>query len=176
MFGGTKLKPDFGNSEILLGKREQKTFTFNEVGSLGNDGKRRVSKDEVLSFSLNGREYVVQSKVDGLSTESIASRLKDLINNDAELLSDSLSFETSEYTSNVDALGTLRLLNAVRSANLESSIASEVEFDPVPAITGIFPLHSLTATSIIFLCSSWDNVGDSPVVPPGTIPFVPFFK
>ena len=97
LFGGTKLKPDFGNSEILLGKREQKTFTFNEVGSLGNDGKRRVSKDEVLSFSLNGREYVVQSKVDGLSTESIASRLKDLINNDAELLSDSLSFETSEY-------------------------------------------------------------------------------
>ena len=32
-----------------------------------------------------------------------------------------VSFETSEYTSNVDALGTLRLLNAVRSANLESS-------------------------------------------------------
>lgn len=97
LFGGTKLKPEFGNSEILLGKREQKTFTFNEVGSLGNDGKRRVSKDEVISFSLNGREYVVQSKIDGLSTESIASRLKDLINNDAELLSDSLSFETSEY-------------------------------------------------------------------------------
>ena len=50
-----------------------------------------------------------------------------------------------------------------------------MEFEPVPAITGIFPLHSLTATSIIFLCSSWDNVGDSPVVPPGTTPFVPFF-
>ena len=32
-----------------------------------------------------------------------------------------VSFETSEYTSNVDALGTLRLLNAIRSANLESS-------------------------------------------------------
>jgi GDPmannose 4,6-dehydratase len=32
-----------------------------------------------------------------------------------------VSFETSEYTSNVDALGTLRLLNAVRSANLENS-------------------------------------------------------
>ncbi|MBT5716424.1 MAG: hypothetical protein HOI70_05895, partial [Opitutae bacterium] len=97
LFGGTKLKPEFGNSEILLGKREQKTFTFNEVGSLGNDGKRRVNKDEVISFSLNGREYVVQSKIDGLSTDSISTRLKDLINNDAELLSDSLSFETSEY-------------------------------------------------------------------------------
>ena len=97
LFGGTKLKPEFGNSEILLGKREQKTFTFNEVGSLGNDGKRRVSKDEIINFSLNGREYVVQSKIDGLSTDSIATRLKDLINNDAELLSDSLSFETSEY-------------------------------------------------------------------------------
>ena len=62
------------------------------------------------------------------------------------------------------------------SANIESSTASEVEFDPVPAITGIFPPHSLTAISIIFLCSSWDKVGDSPVVPPGTTPFVPFFK
>jgi hypothetical protein len=28
LFGGTKLKPDYGNSEILLGKREQKTFYF----------------------------------------------------------------------------------------------------------------------------------------------------
>ena len=61
------------------------------------------------------------------------------------------------------------------SANLESSTASEVELDPVPAITGILFLHSLTAISIIFLCSLTDNVGDSPVVPPGTIPFVPFF-
>ena len=29
LFGGTKLKPEFNNSEVQLGKREQKTFTFN---------------------------------------------------------------------------------------------------------------------------------------------------
>ena len=34
-----------------------------------------------------------------------------------------------------------------------NEIASEVELEPVPAITGIFPLHSFTAISIIFLCS-----------------------
>ena len=93
LFGGTKLKPDYGNSEILLGKREQKTFTFNEVGTLGNDGKRRITQDEVVSFSLNGREYVVQSKINGLSTDTVALRLKDLINNDSELVSDSLSYD-----------------------------------------------------------------------------------
>ena len=39
------------------------------------------------------------------------------------------------------------------SACFESSIASEVELEPVPAITGILPLHSLIAISITFLCS-----------------------
>ena len=39
------------------------------------------------------------------------------------------------------------------SACFESSIASAVELEPVPAITGILPLHSLTAISITFLCS-----------------------
>ena len=97
LFGGTKLKPEFENSDILLGKREKKTFTFNEVGALGNDGKRRVNQDEVITFALNGREYVVQSKINGLSTETISTRLKDLINNDSELISDSLSYETSDY-------------------------------------------------------------------------------
>ena len=97
LFGGTKLKPEYGNSDILLGKREKKTFTFNEVGTLGNDGKRRIMQDEAITFALNGREYVVQSKINGLSTESVASRLKDLINNDSEILSDSPSYETGEF-------------------------------------------------------------------------------
>ena len=62
------------------------------------------------------------------------------------------------------------------SACFESSIASEVELEPVPAITGILPLHSLIAISITFLCSIWDKVGDSPVVPAGTTPLVPFLR
>ena len=33
---------------------------------------------------------------------------------------------------------------------------------------------SLTHNSITLSCSSWLNVGDSPVVPAGTKPFVPF--
>ncbi len=32
-----------------------------------------------------------------------------------------VSFEMSEYTANVDGLGTLRLLNAIRSAGLEKT-------------------------------------------------------
>ena len=88
LFGGTKLKPEFNNSEVQLGKREQKTFTFNEVGSVGNDGIRRIKQGEVIAFSLNGREYVVEAKVDGVSTDIVSSILKDLINNDKEILSE----------------------------------------------------------------------------------------
>ena len=49
-------------------------------------------------------------------------------------------------------------------------IASFVELDPVPAITLPFPAVVSTAISIIRLCSSFDRVGDSPVVPQGTMP------
>ena len=45
------------------------------------------------------------------------------------------------------------VLNYKKKQDLVKDIASSVELDPVPAITGIFPLHSFTAISIIFLCS-----------------------
>ena len=52
-------------------------------------------------------------------------------------------------------------------------MASLVELEPVPAITGTLPLEMLTVISIIFLCSEKSKVGDSPVVPHGTSPDVP---
>ena len=60
------------------------------------------------------------------------------------------------------------------SAYFVNDMASSVELDPVPAVTGIFPLVSLTHNSITLLCSSWFKVGDSPVVPAGTRPAAPF--
>ena len=51
-----------------------------------------------------------------------------------------------------------------------------VLFDPVPAITGILPFASFIQSSITFSCSSWFKVGDSPVVPAGTKPLVPFSR
>src|SRR3990172_12271331 len=53
-------------------------------------------------------------------------------------------------------------------------MASSVLFEPVPAITGILFFTVLTVTSITYSCSSCERVGDSPVVPQGTIPCVPF--
>ena len=46
---------------------------------------------------MNGREYVLQSKVDGLGTDEVAAKIRDLINNDADVLKDSLSYDTTEY-------------------------------------------------------------------------------
>lgn len=40
LFAGTKLKPEFNHSDILVEKREKKSFAFNQVGTIGSDGKR----------------------------------------------------------------------------------------------------------------------------------------
>jgi hypothetical protein len=53
------------------------------------------------------------------------------------------------------------------------SIASSVEFDPVPAITGTRPFATSMQASTTRLCSAWLRVGDSPVVPQGTTAWVP---
>ena len=46
-------------------------------------------------------------------------------------------------------------------------------FDPAPAITGIRPAAASTTISTQRPCSSWESVGDSPVVPTGTRPWLP---
>ena len=97
LFGGSKLKPKFNNSDILRGKGETKTFSFNEVSKPGADGKRRMGFGDEIIFALNGREYVLQSKVDGLGTDEVAAKIRDLINNDSDVLKDSLSYESTQY-------------------------------------------------------------------------------
>jgi hypothetical protein len=52
-------------------------------------------------------------------------------------------------------------------------MASRVELDPAPAITGTLPRAAATTARTTSACSSWDNVGDSPVVPAGDIPSMP---
>src|SRR5512134_2084977 len=54
------------------------------------------------------------------------------------------------------------------------TIASFVLFDPVPAITGTRPSAARITRSITRSCSSYESVADSPVVPHGTMPSVPF--
>jgi len=97
LFGGTELKPKFASSDVLLGNRQTKTFAFNEVGQPGADGKRRIGFGDEMVFALNGREYVFQSKAEGVDTDEVAGKIKDLINNESEILGDSLSYETTEY-------------------------------------------------------------------------------
>ena len=98
LFGGTKLKPVFNNSDVQLGSRDQKNFLFNEIGSVGNDGIRRIKSGEIVSFSINGREYVVEAKVDGLSTDVVSSLMNDLINEDKGSLSESPSYNETNYS------------------------------------------------------------------------------
>jgi hypothetical protein len=64
-------------------------------------------------------------------------------------------------------------LAPARLACCVSSIASAVEFEPVPAMTGTRPETAAMQSSTTRLCSSWLRVGDSPVVPHGTSPFMP---
>ena len=60
------------------------------------------------------------------------------------------------------------------SAWTARSIASVVLFEPAPAMTGTRPLTCATTISTTRLCSSWESVGLSPVVPTGTSPVEPF--
>src|SRR5262245_11041835 len=53
-------------------------------------------------------------------------------------------------------------------------MASSVEFEPVPAMIGTRLLANLMHSSITRSCSAVESVGDSPVVPQGTMPLVPF--
>ncbi len=52
-------------------------------------------------------------------------------------------------------------------------MASAVLLEPAPAITGTRPAATSTQTFTTSRCSRWESVGDSPVVPTGTSPFVP---
>ncbi len=59
-------------------------------------------------------------------------------------------------------------------AHWVSSMASVVEFAPVPAITGTRPAASSTTRRMSPQCSGVSSVADSPVVPTTTMPSVPF--
>ena len=65
LFGGTELKPDFTNSNILLGELEKKVLNLDE-NLLGREvvaGSRYLKQGDELVVSVNGRDFVVQSKI-----------------------------------------------------------------------------------------------------------------
>ena len=57
-----------------------------------------------------------------------------------------------------------------------ASMVLSVALNPVPAITGRRPCTISTVISITRSYSSCDKVGDSPVVPQGTMPLVPLLR
>ncbi len=90
LFAGTQLKPEFGNSEVQLGKEQSSIISLNSsfVGEVGADGLRQIKAGEQVVITLNGREYVVEATVDGLSTNKITEIANDLINRDPKILAD----------------------------------------------------------------------------------------
>src|SRR5687768_16189923 len=52
-------------------------------------------------------------------------------------------------------------------------MASRVEFDPAPAMTGTRPRAVSTHSATTRMCCLWLRVGESSVVPTGTSPLVP---
>ncbi len=103
LFAGTEYKPNFGNSDIVLGQQSKKIISLNNnmVGDEGGDGTRRIDSGEEVVFKINGREYVISAKVNGLSIAKITELAKDLINQDTESLSDSPIVDTDDYHAKV---------------------------------------------------------------------------
>ena len=94
LFGGTEHKENFGNTDVQLGLERKKIISLNKamVGDDGLSGGRELKASESIVLQLNGREYVVQATVDGLSTSEVAELVKDLINEDQGILADSPAF------------------------------------------------------------------------------------
>ena len=93
LFGGTEYKANFGNTKVQVGHEAKKTISLKNtlVGDAGLSGDRELKVAESVVFQINGREYVVQATVDGLSTSTVTEIAKNLINGDQGLLSDSPS-------------------------------------------------------------------------------------
>ena len=91
IFGGTQLKPEFSNSEVQLGEKQKIEISFedNQIGFVQNDGKRSINNGEEIILELNGREYIVESKRDNLSSTNINNAFSHLISYDKGTLSES---------------------------------------------------------------------------------------
>jgi flagellin-like hook-associated protein FlgL len=120
LFGGTQLKPEFGNSEVQLGKKQKKEISFddNSVGFVQNDGKRSINKGEKVILDLNGREYVVESKKDNLSATEINNAFSYLINYDSGELNQS------------PAMGQTTNPQSTPNANLSAYVRSSIDNAP----------------------------------------------
>ncbi len=95
LFGGTQLKPEFGSSIVERGESQTVTFSLdkNLVGASRRDGQRSLITGEQVILQLNGREYVVEAKTDGLLSNELLATLKNLINNDKGTLAESPIFD-----------------------------------------------------------------------------------
>lgn len=134
--------------EFLLGKgyvvhgliRRSSSFNTGRIEHLYED--RHKARPRLfleygdLSDSSNLTELLARIKPDEVYNLAAQSHVK-------------VSFEMSEYTSNVDALGTLRLLNAIRSVGLEkktrfyqastSELYGKVQETPQKETTPFYP-------------------------------------
>ena len=102
LFGGTQIKPNFGNSEVQLGKQQKKELSYedNQIGFVQNDGTRSINLGEQIILELNGREYIVESKRENLNSKDINNAFSYLINYDKGELSESPSIGTDENPNN----------------------------------------------------------------------------
>ena len=98
IFGGTQLKPEFSNSDVQLGEKQKIEISFedNQIGFVQNDGKRSINKGEEIVLELNGREYIVESKRDNLSSTDINNAFAHLISYDKGTLSESPLIENDD--------------------------------------------------------------------------------
>ena len=131
LFAGTNLKPEFSNTEIILGKEQKSIFSFNAemIGEETGDGERRLSQGESVVLLLNGKEFVVEAKTNGLSTSQLSSIFKDLINgthSESAAGSDSLGEEFNAFVRNSNVLENTNNSNVDLYAGISNSGDLEV--------------------------------------------------
>ncbi len=116
LFGGTEIKPDFSNSEILLGDFQKKVLNFddNHVGKEAAAGVRYLKQGDEIAVTLNGRQFVVQAKIiDDKEFNSNSSYSKGDLVKFTSSNEDSIQTNIFEDTISVDATPILELREKV---------------------------------------------------------------
>lgn len=149
--------------------------------------KSGVVSDEAIRRQLLQNRYylsVLGRTIHSYTYISSQNRLVRLTNHDhiAEAdwdeLSRALKRESPDYNGNIEELfrAELYLISPLRepAASFDNSIAVFVQFEPVPAITGILPFVRSTVNFTHSMCSRSVIVAASPEVPQITMLSVPF--
>ena len=107
LFGGTALKPEFSHSEVVTGQVEKKILDLksNSVGIPQAAGQYYLKQGDEVILRANGREYVVQAKLDQVSLFNSGQTYKkgaQVVTLETSDLEDGILVDATKFSTQID--------------------------------------------------------------------------